>query len=294
MAWASEVMVFLGILLNGASFCLSIPEEKRMHAINSLQKLIVQRKTTVRDLQQLTGFLNFLHKAIFTGTAFTRRMYAKYSGRVEKLKPYHHVHLDAEFKADCRIWLLFLESSMITTVARPFVDLNSNKELTQLEFYSDALCSKVLGMGARFEKQWTFAQLPRNFIKDFKPSIEFLELYGLVTAVYIWFNKLRNTRVVVFCDNESVMFMMNNSSSTCALCMKLIRGLVLMGLKHNFRIFARHLRSEENEIADSLSHLQFKKFNDLRVKYGLRAVAEPIPLELWPPMQQWNENRFYP
>ena len=67
-----------------------------------------------------------------------------------------------------------------------------------------------------------------------------------------------------------------------------------MGLKHNFRIFARHLRSEENEIADSLSRLQFKKFNDLRVKYGLRAVAEPIPLELWPPMQQWNENRFYP
>ena len=47
--------------------------------------------------------------------------------------------------------MTFLESNNVRTVARPYVDLGESKNLTQLEFYSDASLNKDLGIGARFE-----------------------------------------------------------------------------------------------------------------------------------------------
>ena len=291
----------MGILLNGRTFTLSIPEDKRVRAINSLNNLVVKKKATVKELQQLTGFLNFLHKTIFTGRAFTRRMYAKFkniidppTGERRVLKPYHHVKLDAEFKTDCRVWIHFLEADSIMNVARPYVDLNDECELTQLEFFSDASLNCEFGFGARFNRQWTYGQWPEGFVKKYNPSIELLELFGLTVAVFIWAPQLANLRAVVFCDNEAVVHMINNSTTSCPLCIRLIRGIVLRGLLYNFRIFARHVRSQDNEITDSLSRLNFKKFNRLKKQLKLRAVPEPIPECLWPITQLWNTDYFFP
>ena len=65
--WGSELIVFLGILLDGRSKILAIPEEKRSRAKALLQELIGKKKTMVGHLQKLCGFLNFLGKAIVPG-----------------------------------------------------------------------------------------------------------------------------------------------------------------------------------------------------------------------------------
>ena len=102
--WGSTKMVFLGILLDGEMHILLIPKEKRLRAVNMLSTLIDKKKSTVKDLQRLAGYLNFLNRAIFPGRAFTRRMYAKFTSTVKdkKLKAYHHIRLDSEFKSDWR------------------------------------------------------------------------------------------------------------------------------------------------------------------------------------------------
>ena len=135
--WASEMIVFLGILLDGKNHILALPEDKLRRATNLLSELITKIKATVKQLQQLCGFLNFICKAVFPGRAFTQQMYAKYSKVINikagqqseqqpshtfKWKQHHHVTLDKEFKADCKIWLKFLESG--TAVYRPMVDLS--------------------------------------------------------------------------------------------------------------------------------------------------------------------------
>ena len=129
--WACRLIIFLGVLLDGEHFCLSIPEEKRNKAIQELEWMISRKKTTVKSIQSLAGLLNYLNRAIFGGGAFTCCMYAKYSGLVEKgrgtqtqviLKSYHHVKVDQEFKADCKVWLNFLTTDLFTVVSRPFVD----------------------------------------------------------------------------------------------------------------------------------------------------------------------------
>ena len=70
--WASVRVVFLGILLDGEHFLLVIPVEKKLWAIELLEKFSGKRKAIVGDLQALCGFLNFLTKAIFAGRTFTR------------------------------------------------------------------------------------------------------------------------------------------------------------------------------------------------------------------------------
>ena len=105
-------MVFLGILLDGVSMSPALPIDKRDKALNMLNYFIDKRKVTVKHLQTLTGYLNFLTKVIHLGRVFTRCMYSKYSEITQdksgKFKQYHHVSIDKEFKFDCAVWHEFL------------------------------------------------------------------------------------------------------------------------------------------------------------------------------------------
>ena len=228
--WACEQIVFLGILLNGRTFTLSIPADKRDRALALLNYLRDKKKATVKQLQILTGYLNFLTKAVFPGRAFTRRIYAKYSGaKCLNLKPYHHVRLDQEFKFDIEVWRLFLSRSLSSVVCRPKVDLDNVVTSTSLNFYSDASANADLGYGVIFNSLWTFNQWEPRYIREFNPSIEYLELFALTAGILTWGHMLKNTRIAVYCDNSAVVDMVNQTTSSCKNCMYLIRLLVLSG-----------------------------------------------------------------
>ena len=107
--WATIRIVFLGILLDGHFHILALPEEKITKAVYLLKLVLSKKKAMVKQIQKLTGLLNFLPCAIYPGRAFTRWMYAKIAGVTEKnsLKPLHHISLDTEFRQDCYTWLSF-------------------------------------------------------------------------------------------------------------------------------------------------------------------------------------------
>ena len=77
--WAGTLVVFLGILLDWVNLVLSLPVEKKNKALNLLNNILSKKRATVKQIQVLTGYLNFLTKAIFAGRTFTPRMYAKIS-----------------------------------------------------------------------------------------------------------------------------------------------------------------------------------------------------------------------
>ena len=96
--WGSTTVIFLGNLLDGQKLYISIPLDKKDKALHLLNDFTGKKKPTVKNLQVLAGYLNFLSRAIFAGRAFTRRIYAKYASTKEKkLKQHHHISLDKEF-----------------------------------------------------------------------------------------------------------------------------------------------------------------------------------------------------
>ena len=251
--WGTTLMVFLGILLDGKRLLLSLPLEKRDKALRLLNDLTGKKKVTVKQLQVLTGYLNFLTKAIHAGRTFTRRIYAKYTNRNRKLKQHHHIAIDNEFRFDCEIWRVFLDNHKERSVCRPMLDLATTTSSVELNFYSDASAGEFLGFGAIFDNRWICGQWEKGYIKQPNgPTIDYLELYALTAALLTWQTELQNRRITIFCDNMGVVGMINSSTSSCRNCMYLLRLIILDNLVHNRRVFAKYVRSQDNELSDAL------------------------------------------
>ena len=235
--WADTLIVFLGILMDGELLSLSIPTGKQVKAVNLLTEAVAKKKVTIKQLQTLTGYLNFITKAVFAGRTFTRRMYTKYAKLGGKLKPHHHIRLDAEFRFDCQVWLTFLANYRNQAICRPMVDLNKVRMATEIKFYSDASTNPKLGFGAIFGQRWISEQWGPGFIVEKEPSIGYLELFALTAALLTWGHHIINDRIVIFCDNMSVVNMINNCTSNCKNCMYLLRLIMLNNLIYNRRVF---------------------------------------------------------
>ena len=191
-------------------------------------------------------------------------------------------------KADLRMWLTFLLHP--TVFCRPFLDFSKFLIADEIDMYSDA--SGKLGMGALCRSAWMFQMWDQNFLKKFKPSIEYLELFAVTAAVLTWIQQFKNRRIILFCDNQSVVDMINFTTTSCKNCMVLIRMIVLRGLLDNVRIFARHVKGVDNGYADSLSRNKINLFKELCMKAGkvINLEATPIPDVMWPVQKIWKLN----
>ena len=259
--WRCTRMIFLGLLLDTLTQTICIPAEKIEKAKNLIEKVMnnKNKKITLKDLQSLTGFLNFLGKAIIPGRAFTRRLYSVEDRAVgKKLKKHHHIAVDKEMRMDLKMWLEFLNHPSI--YARNFFEMDITITSEEIDFYSDASANPKLGCGGISEKDWFIMQWEEEFIVEHNPSINYLELYAVTVAVLNWMYKYQNKAVTIFCDNMSVVHMINNTSSKCKHCMILIRILVLHCLKFNTLLKAKHVRGVNNQYADLLSRLKYGDF----------------------------------
>ena len=70
--WTTAIIVFLWLLLNRNARTISVPSDKCRKALQLLRTAIDQKKTMIWFIQQLTGTLNFINRAIVPGRAFTK------------------------------------------------------------------------------------------------------------------------------------------------------------------------------------------------------------------------------
>ena len=121
------------------------------------------------------------------------------------------------------------------------MDFSKTWEASEISLFSDASKNETLGFGATCNSSWMAEMWPVGYIEEFDPSIEYLELFGVLAAVIQWIHHFRNKRIVVFCDNMSVVSMINKMTTSCPNCMILLQILILKGMTESVRIFAKHL-----------------------------------------------------
>ena len=128
-----------------------------------------------------------------------------------------------------------------------------------------------------------------TWIHKANPSIEYLELLAVCMGVFCWSQELRNKRIVMFCDNQSVVTMINNTTSSCKNCMILIMKLVLRSLEFNMRIFSKWVQGSANLRADYLSRQKIMAFKQFVEKEKIALDKEPTLLheDLWPVSKIW-------
>ena len=197
-----------------------------------------------------------------------------------RLKPHHHVCLTGEHKLDLELWLYFLYHP--SAHSRPFWDFRSNAYFVDSTKHTDASKNPDLRCRGWCENEWFMTQWDSDFIKSADPSIAYLELYRAAVGILLWIRKFTNRAVIIHCDNQSVIHMINNSSSSCKNCMILIRVIVLECLIRNVKIRARYINTEDNGIADALSHFEDRRFHFLTQDRNMDNEGQRIPYQLCP------------
>ena len=282
--WGTTRLVFLGLLIDTVLQIVAIPKEKIEKALTLIGGILEKKskKVTVKNLQKVCGFLNFIGRSMVPGRAFTRRLYAFTRSQKGDLKPHHHVRVNTEMRSDLEMWTVFLRHP--TAYYRPFMDFSKVFTAQEIDFYTDASKNRILGFGGVCGKSWISKQWDADFVDNEDPSIEYLELYTVVVAVLLWLKRFANRRIVIFVDNQAVVHMINKTSSSCHNCMVLIRILVLESMIQNVRVFAKYVRSKDNIRADLLSRM---RINDFRKLGDFDEMPTEVPQQLWPIEKIW-------
>ncbi len=100
-------MSFLGIEIDTAAREARLPEDKIQKATTIITNCLAKQKLTLREIQQVTGILNFACQIIPAGWAFLRRIISLGIGLKQS---FYKVRLNSEARKDLQAWLYFFIS----------------------------------------------------------------------------------------------------------------------------------------------------------------------------------------
>ena len=266
----STTLEFMGITLDSIRMEARLPPDKLERIAHTLLEFRAKTSCTLRELQSLIGTLNFACRVIPPGRPFLQRMIAL-TRNVSK--SHHHIKLNSGFRQDLQMWQTFISNwnGAKFFLSTSWVDTNS------LCLHTDA--SGTLGYGGIFNGRWFQGRwTPHQLLSQPGISIAWQELFAVVVACQLWGGEFANKRVIFFCDNDSVVHIVNSKRSHIPRVMDLVRHLTLITLKHNIYIHMQHVEGKKNEIADSLSRFQMERFRTLAPFAALDPC--PVPVDL--------------
>ena len=252
----SQEIEFMGIVLDSVRMEARLPQDKLSRIHDLLNSFKSRRSVRLVELQSLIGTLQFACKVVVPGRNFLQRAINLTRG---VLSCFHHIRLNKEFFKDLDMWKVFLANWN----GRSFFLESSPTPTADLELYTDAAGS--IGFGDYLQGKWFQGYLSPHMRLNREQgiSIEWQELLPIIIACSIWHPFLARKRLRFWCDNESVVSIINSGHSKVPRIMELVRKLVLLSMQHNFLVRARHVPGVSNEVADALSRFQMRCFRAL-------------------------------
>ena len=144
----ATTLSFAGIELDTLRSEARLPADKILKCKDLISDFLTRKKVSLREVQSLTGLLNFACSVIQPGRAFLRRLIDL---TISIWLPYHFICLKREVKADLQVWLEFLEEYNGKSFSLEDVCYTSER----LNLYTDASLGS-LGFGAIFQNHWCY------------------------------------------------------------------------------------------------------------------------------------------
>ena len=240
--YPTQKLQFLGFEINTCEQFVCLPHEKITKGLDIINNLLNKAKCTLKELQELAGFLNFATTVIMPGRVFMNRFY----GAMSKLKlPYHRMKITKSMRRDLLAWKSFFLVCNGKYLYRDELFLQAKV----VDIFTDA--SQTIGFAAVCDRSWFAGTWPSLWWK--RQNIFFLELIPIWIAFSTWATKLTNSFVKLHVDNLALVYTLNKQSSKDELVMDVIRKIVLLCLNQNIMFEATHIAGLDNSLADSLS-----------------------------------------
>ena len=183
----------LGVVLDTKRFTISIPDEKLTDIKNICSLWQGKTSCSRKELQSLLGRLLYISKCVKASRFFLNRMLDVLCNMGEE----KFTNLDLNFFQDLNWFSKFL--TKFNGVA--FFDHRPIKASVELD-------ACLMGMGGCWNSQVYSIPMDRDY-KNF--TIVHLEMLNLLVAIKIWADPWSSQKVVLFCDNQAVVSVLNNS-----------------------------------------------------------------------------------
>ena len=89
----------------------------------------------------------------------------------------------------------------------------------------------TLDSGGRCQNSWFAFKWDKKFIQEKNLTIQFLEMYAVTVSIKLWIHKFANKRIAIYCDNLNCDRAINDQTTSCRSCLKLLRLVILEGMK---------------------------------------------------------------
>ena len=233
-------ITFLGIVLDSISMSLELPEQKLIELKDLLVTANQAKKLTKRQLQSLAGKLNWASQCIQGGRTFMRRIL----NAIPHLRaPWHRIRVNKDMRDDLVWWLTYLQPHNGTT---PMCD---NRPVSPI--WTDAC---PVAAGCVYNGRYLYTPF-NTWDKAADLHINYKETMALEPAVTHWAPHWANRRVIVYCDNQAAVGIINKGTCRDPVVMAALRRIAMLSARHNFRIQATYYPGSENIVADAISRL---------------------------------------
>ena len=200
----------MGVLFDSVAFTASLDEAKLAKAVALLQQFRGRHQASIKEVQSLLGYLNWICRVVYGGRTFLHRMLLVLHGATSA----RQVQLDSGFHADVAWWLEWLPSF---NGKRIIIDPQA---WPRASFFTDADLNT--GIGIFFQGRYagyTFAESATRYPMHaaMKPGeadrIHVKELYAVVIAIELFGTAMRDTHVLLRTDNKVVEAAINRIRS---------------------------------------------------------------------------------
>lgn len=275
----TQCLIFLGIQIDSISLMASLPQER----MDEIHRLMVdwksKEKSSIRDLQSLSGLLNFACACVAPGRIYTRRIIDQTTKLIRlKKDPRVDCKLDNEVKLDILWWFKFLKKWN----GKSLLYESEWVEAPLLELFTDA-CKRGYGGFYKnywFEGEWSPLEI-RISTRDELISMPFLEMRALIIAAATWGEHWERKKITFRCDCSPVVQAFDKLSSRTPSQMFMIRQMDEIAAKYSFDFRVIHVPGLTNTIADELSRAgdspQFRRICPQAYRFPSKVMFPPLP-----------------
>jgi hypothetical protein len=236
----SAIQLVLGIIINTLDGTLSGPDDRMLEILSLVDDWQDKLQCTKVELQSLIGKLQFVTKCVWQSRVFMNRLLHTLRSFGDRKE----VKLAESFRKDLKWWSMFMDDFNGTSFIPAAIWTEPD-----VTFATDSCLS---GCGGVCGKQYFHSAFPDE-IKSQDLPIHQLEMLAVLVGVRIWGSHCRGQMVQIYCDNESVVSVINSSKTRDQFMATCLRELWLEVSKCHFQLRALHLPGEENRLPDWLS-----------------------------------------
>ena len=236
-----QQLTFLGIVLDTRAMELSLPQSKLDETRVLINTFLARKRASKRQLQQLAGKLNWACRVVHGGRTFLRRI-------LDSLNSLRSASAKFRFTPEFRKDLFWWQSFLAVFNGKRL--LHSKVPIADVE--TDASQDAV---GSYFRGDWEYSFLPADAPLVAPLHINIKEAFAIYLAVRRWGPQWANHHVIIHCDNQAAVAMINKGTTANPIVMSWLRHLFWLSAIHNFRLTAVYVPGIDNIRADRISRM---------------------------------------